>query len=176
MRTKPPDLFTWQTPFELEQMVAIFDRAKPKRSLEIGVHEGGTLWHWLRRGSTVVAIDAEMRYPDAWQEWAGEAGAKLSLLQGLSQDPAIVEQARQFAPFDFVLIDGDHSYPGVLADWEHYGPMVRPGGIVCFHDIMGEPVENVPRLWHEIKTAPGSQTVEIMGELDCRGIGVVWMP
>lgn len=35
---------------------------------------------------------------------------------------------------DLVLIDGDHSAYGVRADWEHYEPKVRPGGIILFHD------------------------------------------
>ena len=33
--------------------------------------------------------------------------------------------------FDLVIIDGDHAYDSVQADWGHYGPM---GKIVMFHD------------------------------------------
>ena len=36
---------------------------------------------------------------------------------------------------DFLFIDGDHSYDGVKADFEMYAPMVRPGGLIAFHDI-----------------------------------------
>lgn len=35
---------------------------------------------------------------------------------------------------DLVLIDGDHSYEGVKADWEMYAPKVRVNGMVAFHD------------------------------------------
>ncbi len=37
---------------------------------------------------------------------------------------------------DFLFIDGDHSLPGVAQDFEMYGPFVRSGGIIAFHDIV----------------------------------------
>lgn len=36
---------------------------------------------------------------------------------------------------DFLFIDGDHAEAGVRQDWLDYGPLVRPGGIVAFHDV-----------------------------------------
>lgn len=35
---------------------------------------------------------------------------------------------------DLLLIDGDHSEPGVRRDWNEWSPFVRPGGVVVFHD------------------------------------------
>ncbi len=37
---------------------------------------------------------------------------------------------------DLVLVDGDHSYEGVRADWEHWRGFVAPGGHVLFHDAV----------------------------------------
>jgi predicted O-methyltransferase YrrM len=37
--------------------------------------------------------------------------------------------------FDLVLVDGDHSAEGGLADLDNVWPLVRPGGCVAFHDI-----------------------------------------
>ena len=36
---------------------------------------------------------------------------------------------------DLLFIDGDHQYASVLTDWLLYSPLVRPGGLVAFHDI-----------------------------------------
>lgn len=35
---------------------------------------------------------------------------------------------------DFVFIDGDHSYDGVLSDIKHWEPKVKVGGIISGHD------------------------------------------
>jgi predicted O-methyltransferase YrrM len=37
-------------------------------------------------------------------------------------------------PVDFLFLDGDHSYEGLRADWEAWGPLVGEGGVVCLHD------------------------------------------
>jgi predicted O-methyltransferase YrrM len=35
---------------------------------------------------------------------------------------------------DLLFVDGDHSYEGVRADYEHWRDAVRPGGHLLFHD------------------------------------------
>ena len=35
-----------------------------------------------------------------------------------------------------LLIDGDHSCDGVVQDFEDYGELVRPGGVIVFHDYL----------------------------------------
>src|SRR5439155_15474564 len=64
-----------------------------------------------------------------------------------------IRQALQGVPLDLLFIDGDHTYEGVKRDFEMYSPMVRPGGIVAFHDIVEIRVEGleVARFWNEIK-------------------------
>ena len=37
-------------------------------------------------------------------------------------------------PVRFLLIDADHSYEGVKADFECWSPLVAPGGFIVFHD------------------------------------------
>ena len=39
-------------------------------------------------------------------------------------------------PCDLVFVDGDHTYEGVRADYEHWGLFVRPGGHLVFHDAI----------------------------------------
>jgi predicted O-methyltransferase YrrM len=42
-------------------------------------------------------------------------------------------------PFDFVFIDGDHSYEGLQADWTAWKPLLASAGIVALHDSRSTP-------------------------------------
>jgi len=39
---------------------------------------------------------------------------------------------------DFIYIDGDHSYEQVIKDINNYYPLLKEGGILAGHDIIGE--------------------------------------
>lgn len=169
-----------QTPFELHYMLGLLrDLPRPLTLLEIGVYEGGTLWHWLQKADRVVAIDDTMRDPgpDVWNGWAAKADTDLVLLQGSSHDPEIIEKAREFGPFGFCLIDADHRYEPVRWDWENYRGMMEPNGIVAFHDILPREDYGVDRLWAEVKAEPGARTIEIIEDANSArcGIGVVFV-
>lgn len=89
--------------------------------------------------------------------------------------------------FDACLIDGDHRYAGVLADWQRYGGLAT---LVALHDIAGDgqiqptsklPVE-VPQFWRDLK-AGIHRVPHVPVELDefvapgsTMGIGVVIQP
>lgn len=55
------------------------------------------------------------------------------LIKALSADPRAISEASDRL-YDFVLVDGDHSTAGVAADFENYGPLVKPGGLMIFDD------------------------------------------
>jgi len=88
---------------------------------------------------------------------------------------------------DLLFLDGDHSYEGVKRDFLLYGPMVRPGGVIAFHDIVednqtrygvitGGWSGGVPRFWNEVKAQ--HEHVEFVkdADQDGYGIGVVFKP
>jgi predicted O-methyltransferase YrrM len=77
---------------------------------------------------------------------------------------------------DFLFIDGDHQYEGVRKDYNLYSRLVRPGGLIAFHDIVPgdeELVGGVPRFWEEMKQS--HKTSELVESWNQRayGIGVV---
>jgi predicted O-methyltransferase YrrM len=39
-------------------------------------------------------------------------------------------------PIDFLFVDGDHSEPGVQADFERWAPLLSVGGHLLFHDAV----------------------------------------
>jgi predicted O-methyltransferase YrrM len=51
--------------------------------------------------------------------------------------------ASDIGQFDVVFIDGDHSYEGVEADTRLAFDVVRPGGLVIWHDFHGDPAVHV---------------------------------
>lgn len=177
--TKPP-VETFQTPFELDQLLQIAYHHQPKRILEVGAWQGGTLWHWLLLADHVTVIDDRATAAFAWRGWAANAGASIDLLHGRSQDPDIVTRAAEYAPYDLLFIDADHTYEAVAADWANYSQLVAPGGIVAFHDILPRPGYGVFQVWTDIKSRPGTRTVEITVSPNAdpserNGIGVVWL-
>jgi predicted O-methyltransferase YrrM len=115
------------------------------RVLEIGSLFGGTLWYWahLPAIETLVSVDLPSDWPQVrdgvrdarthWREWLAPRVAFLDC-QANSHDPRVVPAVVAGATIDFLFIDGDHSYDGVRADWLLWSPVVRPGGIVAFHD------------------------------------------
>jgi predicted O-methyltransferase YrrM len=77
---------------------------------------------------------------------------------------------------DVLFIDGDHSYEGARRDFEDYGRLVRPGGIIAFHDIADHPAGaggDVPRLWRELREGRRwRELVESPGQ--GYGIGIIY--
>lgn len=170
---------------EFDALLALYRALKPRRVLEIGVREGGTLYQWIKHApadTEFVAIDlpgvAWGRWinanPHTFCEWAGQFGSRLNFIRGDSHDWNNWAAAAEFAPFDFVFIDGDHSYNGVKADYRMYGGMLWPGGLLALHDILPDASDEhieVWRLWEQL--AGRKQELTSHPTQTSRGIGVL---
>ena len=116
--------------WELCQRLA---KLNPQKALEIGNAAGGTTLFWRALAPLVVSIDLE-------PTGSGDGKFPLDRLDdvefifGDSHDQETLRQAEEFAPYDFLFIDGDHTTEGVRKDYDMYAPLVRKGGIVAFHD------------------------------------------
>lgn len=173
--TSPP---TSQAAWEWEQTLRLYCLHDPQTVLEIGSDFGGTLKGWMLNatpGAVFVNIDDRAVDSETWQSWAQLRGSTLHTIRGDSRDGATIAAAQQYAPYDWIFIDADHSYDFVSLDWANYQSMVRPGGIVAFHDINERNGYGVSQLWREIQ-AQGYVTQEINAQLPSLcGVGVVYL-
>jgi len=131
-------------PEEYAVLEGLVEVCAPRRTLEIGMATGGSserICAYLRDhgGEEHVAIDPYQFAPDAW---AG-AGAARVARAGLGAFIRVIEQPDYLAlpdlvragrRFDFVLIDGWHSFDHTLLNLFYADLLLRTGGIVAIHD------------------------------------------
>lgn len=173
---------------ELAQFIELVKREKVTSYLEIGCACGDTFHavvSSMPKGSFAVAIDdptGTWGLPDS-QKYLLEAVADLKrkgydahAFFGDSKGKAVIEKAEMFAPYDLILIDGDHSYDGVSADFNNYGKL---GRIVALHDIAypSDPPTKKQRIqvrefWDLIKKI--GKTEEFVTDGANKGIGVIY--
>ena len=152
---------------ELVSLCRLVAETKPRVVVEIGTASGGTLFCWNALAdpeAAIISLDLPNGihgggYPRwkraLYQTFAGPR-QKLHLLRGDSHSPAMLQRLQALLPgrVDFLFIDGDHTYAGVKQDYETYAPLVKPGGLIVFHDICLHPPEldcHVDELWNEVK-------------------------
>lgn len=175
---------------EILGLAARVRQLDPKVVVEIGTFKGGTLFIWCRVASPrqVISIDLpggdygggyDGRRGRLYREFlADREGAEMVLLRDDSHHPrtlAALAKSLAGAPIDFLYIDGDHRYDGVKADFEQYSPLVRPGGLVAFHDIITrQGSHEVHRFWPEIKERYRHEEL-IDNPEGNKGLGLLWL-
>lgn len=122
---------------------------RPENTLEIGVRQAqstrsilAALDHHKHGLHTSVDLgDRSDRVPEFlspfWRQVVGDSHKEETLAKVSDRT------------YQFLLIDGDHSYEGVKKDFEMYTPLVEPGGYVLLHDTHNIN-EGVPQFWEEI--------------------------
>lgn len=166
--------------------------------VEIGTQSGGTFFTFYNLFHDSLAVLAsvdlrlyariDMAYPRghcadeyrAFDRLVGELGdARIRVIVGDSHLPSTrdaLSRALGGRRIDLCFIDGDHGYEGVRADCLMYGGMARPGGLICFHDIVtpetsaGPLPVGVRRCWEEIRA--GRRWTEFTAGAE-KGIGVI---
>jgi predicted O-methyltransferase YrrM len=177
-----------QNPIEIESLYKAVCDLQARRILEIGTARGGTLYLWTQAAeddASLVSVDLPGgefggAYPACrvpfYKSFARE-GQTMHLLRTDSHKPETLDEVKNLFDdqvIDFAFIDGDHTYKGVKQDFEMYGPLVRPGGLIAFHDILPRP--DIPdiqvvRFWQELKQK--YDTFEFIGpESSGRKIGI----
>jgi len=189
-----------QVPAEIKQLLGLIAELRPRTILEVGTHKGGTFFMFARVAppdALLISLDlppGRMEAPTGgfdvgyapWQARLFRSFAReqqrVELVQSDSHAPRTVEKIQGLLAgraVDFLLIDGDHTYPGVKADFEMYSPLVRAGGVIAFHDIVPGPearVGGVPRFWQEVKQGRTAREFVADWEQKAFGIGVITVP
>jgi predicted O-methyltransferase YrrM len=177
---------------EIVQLLELLEEEKPRVVLEIGTAGGGTLFLFAQAAAsdaTLISIDlADRLFGGGYHVsrkvlYTGFARGRqrIELVRASSHDPRTREAVERILggrPVDFLFIDGDHTYEGVRQDYLDYRELVRPGGLIAFHDIVPcpsrpESVGGVPDFWRELEAEGGTWTfVDPAGEGGF-GIGLV---
>lgn len=127
----------WMVRSERLLLYTLVFTLRPRLYLEIGTFRGGSAlivsaaMDALGHPGRMFCLDPEPRIaPEHWELLQH----RVTLLEGRS--PQIIPDAfhQAGAPFDLVMIDGDHSRAGVLTDARGVLPYVAPGGVLLFHD------------------------------------------
>ncbi len=182
-----------QVPSEIRQALERIEREPPSTVLEIGTARGGTfllLSRAARESATLISLDAPGgRWGGGYSRWKTFVFRRMlaknqtaHFVRASSHEPEslkIVQEILKGCPLDLLFIDGDHSYEGVRADYLMYSRLVRPGGIIAFHDILPHPPElecHVDRFWNEIKSGETWEEIVEDRQQGWGGIGLLATP
>jgi hypothetical protein len=174
---------------ELDEFVEFLVKKRVTRYLEIGSRHGDTFHYVMRhlpRGSVGLAVDlpnglwgmpgSNLALERACMDLRRKGYKAQCMFADSQKDFTQIAIQNQYKEFDAVLIDGDHTLPGVTQDYENYKDMAK---FVAFHDIVdvmqtnrrGETIE-VPVFWQQLKKIH-KNVVEFIYPGSSMGIGVV---
>jgi len=132
---------------ELEALFILARACKPDaRVLEIGSYLGASTCYLAAglRGSraSITCIDTwqNQTMPDGIHDTLAKFEKNVKSVRPLltlirkASDEVTPQELGQ--PFDFVFLDGDHSYGQTKSDFEHFSGLVSPNGVLAFHDSL----------------------------------------
>jgi len=164
--------FTWlgrpiiQLPEDIVRIQEVLFSIKPDVIIETGVAHGGSLVFYaslckaMEKGR-VIGVDIEIRPHNREAIEAHPLSPFITLVEGSSVDPAVVERVKaevESKQSVIVLLDSNHTKAHVLAELNLYAPLVTRGSyIVAMDGIMGQ-VAGAPRTqadwtWNNPKSA-----------------------
>jgi predicted O-methyltransferase YrrM len=120
---------------------------------EIGVWHGVTtcrIARALEPGGVLFAIDsyAPGRLGFSFQERIARRQTRhlsnrIRFVSATSATASVQLGETLGSTFDFVFLDGDHSYHGLAADWQAWSGLLSRGGVIALHDSRSTPARNI---------------------------------
>ncbi len=185
----------YQIKEELSKLLQVLDKVKPKILVEIGTATGGTLFLFTRitdPEAIIISIDLpEGPYGKGYSEWKINLyksfirdNQRIYFIRANSHEPNTLKKIKKILvnmKIDFLFLDGDHTYPGVKADFDMYSPLVKKGGIIAFHDIVKHDAFHDPsaaieidRFWKDIKDNYKNHEIIKNVKQGWAGIGIIY--
>ncbi|MDH5202921.1 MAG: class I SAM-dependent methyltransferase, partial [Nitrospirota bacterium] len=135
---------------ELSPLLSLLKKRRLRTIVEIGTAQGGTLYAWCKI-SQPDALIASIDLPGGpfgggyalndikkFRKYKRK-NQKLYFFRKDSHKQTTKKKLMEILrgrKIDFLFIDGDHRYTGVKKDFHLYSPLVKPGGLIAFHDIL----------------------------------------
>lgn len=152
--------FSWlgrpiiQYPQDMIAMQEIIWEIQPDLIIETGIAHGGSLVFYASLlelisacgggEGQVLGIDIEIRPHNRAAIEAHAMNKRITMIEGSSTDPRIVEQAHKIARDKervLVCLDSMHTHAHVLAELKAYAPLVTPGSYCVVFDTV---IEDMP--------------------------------
>jgi len=166
--------FSWlgrpiiQYPQDMIAMQEIVWRVQPDLIIETGIAHGGSLILWASllelnavcggpQDAEVLGIDIDIRSHNRGAIEAHPMSRRISMIQGSSTDPGVVEQVRVKAALKeriLVCLDSNHTHEHALAELEAYASLVSIGSYCVVFDTL---IEDMPaELFADRPWGPGN--------------------
>ena len=146
--------FSWmgrpiiQLPQDMMAMQEIIWQVKPDLVIECGIAHGGSIIYYaslleLQGHGEVLGIDRDIRPHNREAIESHPMSKRISMIEGSSIDPAVVEQVRAAAAGKKVILvlDSNHTHEHVLEELRAYAPMTSVGSYCVVMDTV---VEDMP--------------------------------
>jgi predicted O-methyltransferase YrrM len=171
---------------ELIDFLKIFIMQHPKIIFECGTASGGNLFLLTRfsdEDSIIISVDLPGgKFGGGYPSWKipfyksfASYNQKIILIRDDSHKISTLESLKEVLnnrKIDVAYIDGDHTYSGVKRDFEMYKDLIKPEGLIVFHDIVPHKNKSVgvPKFWQEIHK--GYEFKEIVKDWNQNGSGI----
>jgi predicted O-methyltransferase YrrM len=164
-----------------DKILDLLQQHRPKVCVELGSWQGASavpVARMIQRwGGTLTCVDT---WSGQLDEHGGSLAGKSPVMilscaralveAGVSANvrliPATTLEAAKVwdQPIDFLYIDADHSYDGVLADLDAWVPHVRSGGLVIGDDYGNAIYPGVAEAWNRFEIESGIRLTQFQSD------------
>jgi predicted O-methyltransferase YrrM len=151
------------------KILELVEQHRPKVCVELGSWQGASaipVARAVRRwGGTVTCVDtwggSVEGDPSTMQPWMLLACVRNMAAAGVTGSVRLIPSTTSDAathwtePIDYLYVDADHTYNGVVADLLAWVPFVKPGGLLLGDDYGSRLYPGVQTAWDEFESAHG---------------------